>query len=149
MKFAVGMVMYHTVLAYNCVICDWHPKCMASIEWQESMHVNRLKYGNSQPFYSVIAQDGSRRYVAQGKIDSTRKLNFNKLKTIELNDCLLPENLVPSLLTTLLQDNLDLGKYFSHFFHTHFVPNEQKEEEYPEDAAIRIAFHEDRMNPSL
>lgn len=67
-KFAVGMVMQHKNYYYKCVICDWHPTCMATIDWQRQMNVEKLRFAGNQPFYSVLVEDGSKRYVAQGKI---------------------------------------------------------------------------------
>lgn len=36
----------------------------------------------------------------------------------------------------------DIGEHFSHVFETHFVPNTEKEREYPDDAVVRHAYHE-------
>lgn len=67
LKYAVGMVMKHLTLNYTCVIYDWDPMCLATAEWQAEMAVNRLPLRNEQPFYNVLVEDGSYRYVAQGK----------------------------------------------------------------------------------
>lgn len=58
--------MKHFVLGYTCVIFDWDPVCMASVEWQLQMGVHKLGHKHEQPFYNVIAEDGSHRYAAQG-----------------------------------------------------------------------------------
>lgn len=59
--------MKHLTLHYKCVIYDWDPVCLASLEWQAQMNVNRLSLKDNQPFYNVLVEDGSHRYVAQGK----------------------------------------------------------------------------------
>lgn len=67
LKYAVGMVMRHMGLNYICVIYDWDPRCLASPDWQEQMNVHLLTLRDQQPFYNVLVEDGSHRYVAQGK----------------------------------------------------------------------------------
>lgn len=116
-KFAVGMVMRHLKQNYICVICDWHPTCMASADWQKRMEVHTLKFKDKQPFYSVIADDGSHRYVAQ-------------------------ENMEISTANEQLLAIEDIGRQFSHYFRTHFVPNEQKEKNYPDDAQVRHHYYQ-------
>ncbi|KAK9886099.1 hypothetical protein WA026_014888 [Henosepilachna vigintioctopunctata] len=116
LKFAVGMVMTHLALDYKCVIYDWDPECLASEDWQEQMHVDLLKFGNKQPFYNVLVEDGSHRYVAQ-------------------------ENLQPTHDTGFLYLNDDVGRHFSHFCQNHYVPNANKEKEYPQDKAVRLTYH--------
>lgn len=66
LKYAVGMVMRHLTLNYKCVIYDWDPVCLASVEWQQQMNVAKLTLKDEQPFYNVLVEDGSHRYVAQG-----------------------------------------------------------------------------------
>lgn len=66
LKYAVGMVMRHLTLNYKCVIYDWDPVCLASVEWQLQMNVAKLTLKDEQPFYNVLVEDGSHRYVAQG-----------------------------------------------------------------------------------
>lgn len=65
--YAVGMVMKHLTLNYRCVIYDWDPVCLAAAEWQAQNNVNKLRHKGDQPFYNVLVEDGSHRYVAQGK----------------------------------------------------------------------------------
>lgn len=43
--------------------------------------------------------------------------------------------------TGFLYLNEDIGRHFSHFFHTHYVPNAEKEKEYPQDREVRYKFH--------
>lgn len=121
LKYAVGMIMTHLALDYKCVIYDWDKECKASVDWQEQMHVDLLCYGNKQPFYNVLVEDGSHRYVAQ-------------------------ENLQPTYVTGFLYLNEDVGKYFSHHNRTHYVPNANKEQEYPYDKEVRLSYHEGFLN---
>lgn len=65
--YAVGMVMKHLTLNYRCVIYDWDPVCLAAAEWQAQNNVNKLRHKGDQPFYNVLVEDGSHRYVAQGQ----------------------------------------------------------------------------------
>ena len=64
--FAVGMIMQHAVLSYRCVIIDWDPICTATTEWCQRMGVYELERGVDQPFYHVLVEDGTHRYVAEG-----------------------------------------------------------------------------------
>lgn len=66
LRYAVGMVMTHLYLNYKCVIYDWDPVCLAATEWQENNNIKKLAYKDNQPFYNVLVEDGSHRYVAQG-----------------------------------------------------------------------------------
>lgn len=55
------------------------------------------------------------------------------------------ENLETTDDTGFLYLNEDIGRHFSHFFQTHYVPNAEKEKEYPEDGEVRQRFHRDLM----
>ncbi|KAF5272115.1 hypothetical protein FQA39_LY01198 [Lamprigera yunnana] len=114
--YAVGMVMRHLVFNYICVIYDWDPVCSASMQWQQQMGVHKLRFKDQQPFYNVLVEDSSHRYVAQENLITTNEAGF-----LSLHD--------------------DLGRYFSHYFETHYVPNAEKEKEFPDDKDIRYAFH--------
>ena len=59
--------MKHRRYEYMCVITGWDSQCEASLEWMNEMGVEELSGGSHQPFYNVFADDGSSRYVAQGK----------------------------------------------------------------------------------
>lgn len=66
-KFAVGMVMAHKLFGYKCVIFNWDAKCVAAVDWKERNNIASLEFKHNQPFYNVLAEDDSHRYVAQGK----------------------------------------------------------------------------------
>ncbi|CAH1128049.1 unnamed protein product [Ceutorhynchus assimilis] len=114
-QFAVGMVMKHKKFSYRCVIFNWDKECVASPTWISQNQIADLKYGTKQPFYNVIGEDYSHRYVAQ-------------------------ENLMLCKDTNMPQDNGVLGRYFSHFHNTYFVPNRVTEKLFPHDGAIRRKF---------
>lgn len=116
LQYAVGMVMKHVVFDYICVIYDWDRVCAASLDWQEQMGVHKLRLKDQQPFYNVLVEDGSHRYVAQENMRRTHNTGF-----LHLNE--------------------DIGRYFSHFFETHYVPNAEKQKQFPEDAEVRNTFY--------
>ncbi|XP_023014893.1 F-box only protein 21 [Leptinotarsa decemlineata] len=124
LMYAVGMVMKHQTLNYKCVIYDWDPVCLAATEWQEQNNVEKLNLKGNQPFYNVLVEDGSHRYVAQ-------------------------ENLIPTSDKEAIYLNDDVGRHFSHFFETHYVPNAEKEKEYPADKKVRHKFHHQRKLESF
>lgn len=85
--------------------------CAASRDWIFQMGVHNLPNKEKQPFYNVLVEDGSSRYAAQ------ENLEFEKL----------PRQI----------SHPEIGKYFCKFAETHYIPNEQKNAEYPEDEAAR------------
>ncbi|CAN8027882.1 unnamed protein product [Ixodes persulcatus] len=109
--FAVGMIMRHKKYHYQCVIYGWDGKCAANRDWIYQMGVHNLSHEDRQPFYNVLVEDGSNRYAAQ-------------------------ENLRPSMGPKAIP-HPDVGKYFERFCGTHYQPNAEKEDEYPEDAEAR------------
>lgn len=52
------------------------------------------------------------------------------------------ENLEPSVDTVCLHLLEDIGRHFSHVFETHFVPNAEKEKEYPDDTKVRHMYYQ-------
>ncbi|XP_033747124.1 F-box only protein 21-like [Pecten maximus] len=107
MLFSVGQVMCHKKYNYMCVIYGWDQKCEASKEWIHQMGVHTLPNKQHQPFYNVLVEDGSNRYAAQ-------------------------ENLtMPESVSTI--SHPEVGKYFECFTGTHYVMNNEKCREYPED----------------
>lgn len=109
--YAVGMIMRHRKYHYQCVIYGWDGKCAANRDWIYQMGVHNLNHEDRQPFYNVLVEDGSNRYAAQ-------------------------ENLEPSMNPEEIA-HPDVGKYFERFCGTHYLPNAEKECEYPDDAEVR------------
>lgn len=113
-EFAVGMIMRHLRYDYTCVVYGWDPLCNASQEWIYQMGVDNLHAKDRQPFYNVLVEDGSTRYVAQ-------------------------ENLEVAARPTRIA-HVDVGRFFERFCGTHYAPNAQKAQEYPEDEEVRSRF---------
>ncbi|XP_046680306.1 F-box only protein 21-like isoform X1 [Homalodisca vitripennis] len=110
-KFAVGMVMHHRQYDYTCVIIGWDPYCQASEEWMTQMSVQSLSRRNCQPFYHVLVNDGTNRYVAE-----------ENLKVEQDHDCWVT--------------HCDVGRYFDTFCHTHYLPNQEMLQSYPDDPPV-------------
>ncbi|GBL85432.1 F-box only protein 21, partial [Araneus ventricosus] len=96
---------------YRCVIYGWDVTCAASKDWITSMGVYELKYKDQQPFYLVLVDDGTNRYAAQ--------------ENLECDYGLQPIS------------HAEVGRYFDSFHGTYYFPNEQKQQEYPDDNAVR------------
>lgn len=62
---AVGMICCHKKYNYLGVITGWYPNATNNVPCREDF--DKLSYGFQQPFYILIALDGSKRHVAQGK----------------------------------------------------------------------------------
>ncbi|XP_024422472.1 F-box only protein 21 isoform X4 [Desmodus rotundus] len=105
--YSIGLIMKHKRYGYNCVIYGWDPTCMMGHEWIRNMNVHSLPHGHHQPFYNVLVEDGSCRYAAQ------ENLEYN----VEPQEISHP----------------DVGRYFSEFTGTHYIPNAELELRYPED----------------
>ncbi|XP_034947357.1 F-box only protein 21-like [Chelonus insularis] len=108
-KYAIGMIMKHRIHGYFCVITGWDPQCNATSDWMFEMNV--LDEQADKPFYNVLVEDGSCRYAAQ-------------------------ENLIISPIHLCINHD-EIGKYFYKYCGNYYLPNEEKEREYPEDANIR------------
>ncbi|XP_030647491.1 LOW QUALITY PROTEIN: F-box only protein 21 [Chanos chanos] len=124
-QYSVGLIMKHKRSGYNCVIYGWDPKCTMSQEWINTMRVHQLSNGANQPFYNVLVQDGTCRYAAQ-------------------------ENLEPHS-DPLEIGHPEVGRYFTEFSDTHYVPNEELQTRYPEDmpetmATVQELYH--RLTPN-
>jgi F-box protein 21 len=113
-KILILIPNYFQRYNYKCVIYGWDSKCAASKDWIYQMGVHKLPNKEKQPFYNVLVEDGSTRYAAQ-------------------------ENLEPSKQTIQIKHQ-EIGKYFKEFAFTHYIPNEQKANEYPDDESARNLF---------
>uniref|UniRef100_T1J6H4 Hemimethylated DNA-binding domain-containing protein n=1 Tax=Strigamia maritima TaxID=126957 RepID=T1J6H4_STRMM len=121
-QFAIGMIMTHKRFNYSCVIYGWDPQCAADNDWVVQMGVNNLSKQRYQPFYHVLVNDGSNRYAAQENLEIASE---------------------PSCLT-----HAEIGRYFSAFNGTYYVPNDEKAKEYPQDEAARAALIQHDYVPS-
>ncbi|XP_063225966.1 F-box only protein 21-like [Bacillus rossius redtenbacheri] len=111
-KYAVGMIMHHRHYGYRCVIYGWDYRCKATPEWILQMGVGNLEYKTGQPFYNVLVTDGTTRYAAQENLE------------MHSNPQWIEHPLV--------------GRYFDTYCGTHYVPNEVKALEYPDDEKVRM-----------
>ncbi|XP_043571776.1 F-box only protein 21 isoform X1 [Chiloscyllium plagiosum] len=109
-QFSVGLIMKHKRYGYDCVIYGWDPKCTMGLDWMRTMGVHNLPHGPDQPFYNVLVQDGSCRYAAQ-------------------------ENLICHA-SPLEIGHEEVGRYFSDFSGTHYIANEELQNQYPDDMEL-------------
>jgi F-box protein 21 len=121
-KFYVGQIFQHRQFNYWGVICGWDLTCMASSVWQVRMGISNLTRGSSQPFYHILANDLSRRYVAE---DNINIISFNSIENKQEK-----YSIIHKLCTTD-----DIGKYFERIDinNEKFIPNIELRNEYPDD----------------
>ncbi|KIV96654.1 hypothetical protein PV10_00492 [Exophiala mesophila] len=112
-KFSVGQVFRHRRRSYLAVIYGWDPYCRMQEQWITVNHVDSLPQGRHQPFYNVLVEDESTRYVAEE--------NIVLLKPEEITNDMIEE--FP----------IEIGKWFKRFDYESgtFVSNVT--DEYPED----------------
>ncbi|GAO50830.1 hypothetical protein G7K_4951-t1 [Saitoella complicata NRRL Y-17804] len=69
-KYRVGQIFVHQRYDYRAVITGWSKNCSEETteEWIQMMGVDRLNEGREQPFYHVLVEDSSHRYVAEENI---------------------------------------------------------------------------------
>ncbi|KAL0272067.1 UNVERIFIED_CONTAM: hypothetical protein PYX00_005180 [Menopon gallinae] len=108
-EFAVGMIGRHKIYDYTCVVYGWDPLCQASQDWIISNGVLDLPHKDQQPFYNVLAHDGTERYVAQENLQIIHS---------------------PPLIC-----HPEIGHFFEEYCITYYKPNKQLQDEYPEDAS--------------
>jgi F-box protein 21 len=121
-KFYVGQIFQHKQYNYWGVICGWDLTCMASTIWQTQMNITNLIRGASQPFYHILANDSSRRYVAED--------NINILEFISIENEEEKYSIIQKLCATD-----DIGRYFQRvdIINGKFIPNIELRNEYPDD----------------
>jgi len=67
-KYEVGQVFRHRRRGYLAVIYGWDPYCRMQEQWIMLNRVDRLPNGRHQPFYNVLVEDDSTRYVAEENV---------------------------------------------------------------------------------
>ncbi|GAA5839171.1 hypothetical protein JCM11251_003695 [Rhodosporidiobolus azoricus] len=122
-KWKIGTVFHHRLFNYVAVIRGWDYKCEASEQWIRQMQVDRLPFGRNQPFYHVIVEDGSSRYVASENITIPPAGPDGN-------------NLCDEAVPALLEDE-SIGRYFKRRERNEngrwvFVPSREVEAEYPD-----------------
>ncbi|KAF2769370.1 F-box domain protein [Teratosphaeria nubilosa] len=66
--FKIGTHFQHRRYGYHAIVVGWDTKCSAETRWIEQMRVDELPRGRDQPFYNVVADDKTVRYVAEENI---------------------------------------------------------------------------------
>ncbi|CAO1625087.1 unnamed protein product [Parajaminaea phylloscopi] len=103
--YRVGTLFTHRRYGYRGVILAWDATCEASDAWQHQMRIDTLPHGGSQqPFYNVLADDTTSRYVAE--------CNIVPLRTSAQSGGLLAQDVRP--FAKLLRCR-SLGKHFRCF----------------------------------
>lgn len=72
-QYRVGQQFEHRRYGYKGFIVGWDGQCEADPEWIEMMQVDNLRRGRMQPFYNIVAEDKSQRYVAEENIEIARE----------------------------------------------------------------------------
>lgn len=133
-EFSVGMIMYHKLHKYNCIIRGWDPYCKMSPEWIKRMNVPSLSRGANQPFYQVLVDgDGSERYAAE---ENLVEQPHNKIDHIEVPRYF--QNLITmGMLESKKATDSDkvVKKFITKYF---YIPCPQVKKEYPEDSYVAI-----------
>jgi len=73
-RYFTGLVFVHRIFDYLAVVLDGDDHCHASNSWILRFGIDALERGRNQPFYTVLAEDGSSRYVAEDNIIPIVKL---------------------------------------------------------------------------
>ncbi|KAI3391976.1 hypothetical protein diail_6382 [Diaporthe ilicicola] len=72
-RYRVGHYFEHRHYSYKGFIVGWDERCEQGPEWIARMQVDNLPRGRDQPFYNIVAEDKSRRYVAEENIKILRE----------------------------------------------------------------------------
>ncbi|ROW07475.1 hypothetical protein VPNG_07114 [Cytospora leucostoma] len=67
-QYRIGHYFQHKRYQYRGFIVGWDPNCVAGPGWIERMGVDDLLGGRGQPFYNIVGDDRSSRYVAEENI---------------------------------------------------------------------------------
>lgn len=74
--YHIGTIFRHRRWGYIGVIKRWDPRCSADEVWIQGNNVDALDNGGrQQPFYSISADDGSDRYIAQVNVIPMRSVH--------------------------------------------------------------------------
>ncbi|KAJ3091258.1 hypothetical protein HK102_001160 [Quaeritorhiza haematococci] len=148
--FRVGQVIQHSRYSYRGVIYGYDVTCSAdelrravrwnfrnarvrSQTWIMRMGVDRLEHGRDQPFYNVLAEDGSHRYVAEQNIVILSHPSTTSSSSLDGGTTSSTSG--DASFARLLRENEEIGKYFEAWDATNgvFVPNSDLRAEYPDD----------------
>ncbi|ROW01296.1 hypothetical protein VMCG_05921 [Cytospora schulzeri] len=68
-QYRIGHYFQHKRFGYRGFIVGWDTHCAAGPAWIMRMGVDELPRGRGQPFYNIVADDRSSRYVAEENIE--------------------------------------------------------------------------------
>lgn len=68
LQYKIGQYFRHKRYGYDGFVIGWDAHCAASSGWISEMRVDDLPRGRGQPFYNIVADDKSTRYVAEENI---------------------------------------------------------------------------------
>lgn len=79
-EYHIGTIFRHRRWGYIGVIKRWDPRCCADEVWIQGNNVDALDNGGrAQPFYSISADDGSDRYIAQINVIPMRSVHAHTI----------------------------------------------------------------------
>ncbi|KAL6420201.1 hypothetical protein ACFW04_013821 [Cataglyphis niger] len=129
-KFAVGIIVTHrdyssnAKIIHNGVIIGWHPTC-------NKKFLHRLRKSNMFPYLCLYKQ--CHVCICHQFADSTQEPHYVILTEIN-KICYIEQNQL-SICAPKEIENVEIGKCFSKFVGTHYVPNKSLIERYPNDTA--------------
>ncbi|KAF7541074.1 hypothetical protein G7054_g798 [Neopestalotiopsis clavispora] len=68
LQYKIGQYFKHKRYGYEGFVIGWDAHCAATDGWIAEMRVDDLPRGRQQPFYNIVADDKSTRYVAEENI---------------------------------------------------------------------------------
>ncbi|KAK9420589.1 putative Hemimethylated DNA-binding protein YccV like-domain-containing protein [Seiridium unicorne] len=78
-QYKIGHYFRHRRYQYDGFIIGWDVQCAATRRWISQMRVDDLPRGRDQPFYHIVADDKSTRYVAEENIEILHEPPFGTL----------------------------------------------------------------------
>ncbi|KAL6419621.1 hypothetical protein ACFW04_013707 [Cataglyphis niger] len=122
-KFAVGMIV-RLFNSYNGVIIGWHNKC-------DNLFLNKV----TKPFLLREFLCFEFNHFCQCKKFSSDAYQQHYILLTENNEISYAQQDQLSICPPKKINHMEIGRYFSSFAGTHYIPNESLKEEYPEDIA--------------
>ena len=104
------------------------------------MGIHSLARGTNQPFYHILTEDGSSRYVAEGNWSGKpliADIPAANLFYMNVQDSL---ELFPADLHQPVLNHVDIGLYFDRFDGQRYVPNLETMAIYPDDEAVALSL---------
>ncbi|KAG9119813.1 hypothetical protein FRC07_004968 [Ceratobasidium sp. 392] len=137
-RWWVGMMFRHARYNYVGVILGWDAECAASEEWMREAGVDELPRGRKQPFYNVLAADGSFRYVAEENV-----IPLPSLATETHPEQKVTWGVVRALMlvgTFAIEQTFSRVEVDEELGRAWFVPAVNTAQEYPDDTPLGQAY---------